>query len=569
MNLGEQMGGVPRSADIFIVLTQGTWMWLFLPFAALLLVFPDGRIRNGADRLTLIGLPALSVAFTLLLSITPGALLPPLENTPRVLGTHPVGYAAYALLPVFLAGLARSAWSFRQRYLGADPRTRVQLKWVLLAGVSVPGTLLLCWLSYLLLGQADLVVVGLAFMYVAIPLATLVAMLRHDLYDVDKAIVGSAAYGGLAALLLVVYAAVSTLAGSLAGSGSTAPAVIATVVTMLLLLPLRRLLLERAGRLLHPRRQRGLTAIDALLAAVHAGRDRPERIEDVLREALRDDGLRVGYLLPDTLQVVDHQGRPVPAAGSVPVRLAGEQVGALVLRPRQERPPQDVADASALLVDAVRMRRELAVALGEAEASRSRMLRAGYEERRRLERDLHDGAQQRLVSLGMALRVAQLRLRTDRDVDVDALLDASVEEIGTAVGELRQFAHGLRPSSLDDGLAAALANLSRRSALPVRVTFDADGLPDDVTTTAYFVASEAVTNAVKHAGAATIDVLVRREGDAVRIAVRDDGVGGAGAHHGSGLSGLRDRVLALGGRLDVSSASGEGTTVEAVLPCAS
>jgi signal transduction histidine kinase len=152
---------------------------------------------------------------------------------------------------------------------------------------------------------------------------------------------------------------------------------------------------------------------------------------------------------------------------------------------------------------------------------------------------------------------------------MNGLLDQGVAELGTAVAELRQLAHGLRPSSLDDGLGPALAALT--STMPVRVELDvrAGSLPDDVSTTAYYVASEAIANASKHAGAATIGLRVAREGGGLRVEVADDGIGGAVPRTGSGLAGLADRVAAAGGVLRVHSPVGSGTVVEAVLPCAS
>ena len=213
----------------------------------------------------------------------------------------------------------------------------------------------------------------------------------------------------------------------------------------------------------------------------------------------------------------------------------------------------------------VRLRLELSGALEEVEASRARLVQIGYEERRRLERDLHDGAQQRLVSLGMAIRLAQRHL-SDGTTDIDGLLDQSVAELGTAVAELRQIAHGLRPSSLDDGLPAALARLVR--SVPVAIAMDVHSgpLPDDVATTAYFVISEAVTNAVKHAEASRIELCVSRADGHVVVRITDDGCGGAQL---SAQSGLADRVAALGGSLKVASPRGSGTVVEAALPCAS
>jgi signal transduction histidine kinase len=178
---------------------------------------------------------------------------------------------------------------------------------------------------------------------------------------------------------------------------------------------------------------------------------------------------------------------------------------------------------------------------------------------------LHDGAQQRLVSLGMALRLAQRHL-DDGTVDVGGLLDQSVAELGTAVAELRHIAHGLRPSHLDDGLQAALSALVRNLPLTVELDVSADSVPDDVATTAYYVVSEAVTNAVKHADATSIRLSVNRDNGQLVIRVSDDGRGGATLPNTSGLA---DRVAALSGTLHIQSPAGRGTVVEAALPCAS
>ena len=226
---------------------------------------------------------------------------------------------------------------------------------------------------------------------------------------------------------------------------------------------------------------------------------------------------------------------------------------------------REVAGRCSTLVEVVRLRSEVALALREAQSSRARLVEIGYEERRRIERDLHDGAQQRLVSLGMQLRLAQRHL-DDGTVDVDSLLDQSVAELGTAVAELRLIAHGLRPSSLDDGLPAALSNLVRSLPLTVDMDIDDGPLPDAVATTAYYVASEAITNAIKHAEATRIVLQVVRRDGLLLVRVTDDGRGGAQL----GLrSGLADRVAALGGSLHVASPRGQGTEVEAALPCAS
>ena len=162
-------------------------------------------------------------------------------------------------------------------------------------------------------------------------------------------------------------------------------------------------------------------------------------------------------------------------------------------------------------------------------------------------------------------RLVDRRMR----VDVNEVFDQAVDELATAVGELRRIAHGLRPSSLDDGLGPALRRLATTVPLPVELDVCPEPLPDDIATTAYYVASEAVSNAIKHAGADSIAVRVARDAGRLQVSVRDDGRGGASPHRGSGLAGLTDRVAAAGGALQVRSAPGRGTLVEAVLPCAS
>ena len=183
--------------------------------------------------------------------------------------------------------------------------------------------------------------------------------------------------------------------------------------------------------------------------------------------------------------------------------------------------------------------------------------------------DLHDGAQQRLVSLGMRLRVAQHQVASGGSVALDPLVDDAVEELALAVRELREIAHGLRPSCLDDGLGPALESLSRSSALPLHVSYSAGDLPDHVSVTAYYVASEGVTNAVKHSGARSVALDVRRTDDGLHVAVHDDGAGGARIAGGTGLAMLHDRVRALGGRLSVTDRQPAGTSLVAVIPCGS
>jgi PAS domain S-box-containing protein len=203
----------------------------------------------------------------------------------------------------------------------------------------------------------------------------------------------------------------------------------------------------------------------------------------------------------------------------------------------------------------------------ELRSSRMRLVEAGDAERRRLERNLHDGAQQRLVALSLALRLAQSKLATDPG-RADAILSDASGELALALQELRELARGIHPAMLTDrGLYAALESLAERSPVPVRLAADSrERLAEPVEAAAFYVASEALTNVAKYAQANEVVVAVTRENGRVSISIADDGVGGADPTLGSGLRGLADRVEALGGSLRVTSAPGKGTVVEAELP---
>jgi signal transduction histidine kinase len=199
-------------------------------------------------------------------------------------------------------------------------------------------------------------------------------------------------------------------------------------------------------------------------------------------------------------------------------------------------------------------------------ASRARIVEAGDAERRRLERDLHDGAQQRLLGIRLALQLARSRMAEGAGSD-DLLAEAD-DEVMEALAELRSLARGIHPAVLtDEGLAPALAALARRAPVPVELRVCPERLPGSVEATVYFVAGEALANVAKHAHAAHVTIDVTRSNGSVAIEIADDGTGRADPR-GAGLRGLRDRVEALDGRLQVDSAPGRGTRVRAALPCA-
>ena len=559
----------PQAQAWLVAVTAENAWWILGVFGLLLLYFPDGRLPS---RRWVWVPPALVVSVAAVQAYGAFEDAPfraPVEDLDRPFGDPPLlvevlGGLFFLMLPLFVA----CAVSLVLRFRRADPMQRQQIKWLALTGLGLPLYPLLCLVEILVWGQSFWfsAAVGIASL-VGTPVAAAIAVLRHDLYDVDKALALAVTWGLLTTLLLATYAAVSSVTGLALGRESEAGVALGTAAAAVVLLPALRAVRRLVDARMYPLRRAALAAVDHLHQEVSAGRARPEQLESALREALRDPGLRVGFRAPGEDDYRDADGQPVPAARGVPVLLDDERTGVLAPGSGPASPEllREVADRCSTLVEVVRLRAEVAAALREAESSRTRLVEIGYEERRRIERDLHDGAQQRLVSLGMQLRLAQRHLG-DGSVDVDALLDGSVAELGSAVAELRQIAHGLRPSSLDDGLPAALSHLVRSVPMTVDMDVDDGPLPDAVATTAYYVASEAITNAVKHAEATRIVLRVFRHDGRLLVRVTDDGRGGA---HLGVRSGLRDRVAALGGSLRVASPDGQGTEVEAALPCAS
>jgi len=569
-----QPGALPVSPWL-VALEQGAWMWLYVPGALLMLVFPNGRLLGPRWRWVAWGLLVVPIAF-LVPALQAGPLPEPYADVPR--GSVPtvpqwVGGVGVALLPLFLILLVASAASMvLRRRRSTDPTLRAQLRWFGLGAIFLPGALLLCWLSYLLLDSPDLGFVVLALTPTALAAATAVALLRHDLYDVDRALSAGITYVLVSAVLLGVFTVVDVGVGLLVGRGSAPAAAVATAVCALLLLPLRTRLQQVVADRIDPDRSAVLLAVAGLRARIDDGTSQPEELEDVLQGALQDPGLRVGFQVPGRSGFVDARGDPVtvdPERG-VPVALGGAPAGILVPDSATASVEllRELAGEIAPLVEIIRLRHVLSDALREVGDSRRRLLHAGYAERRRLQRDLHDGAQQRLVSLGMALRLAQRHLGPGHE-DLDGLLDQAVAELGTSVSELRALSHGLGPTTLGGGLGPALRALATAVPLTVDLDLQCDDVPDESASTAYYVASEALANALKHSGADHITIAAHRVNGRLDLSVSDNGRGGAAVKQGAGLHGLADRVDAAGGQLDVDSSDGRGTTVRAVIPCAS
>ena len=285
-------------------------------------------------------------------------------------------------------------------------------------------------------------------------------------------------------------------------------------------------------------------------------------LQAALRRALGDPSLELAL-----------EGSPTagPGRAVAPVERNGRRVAALVHDASLDEDPElleAACTATAVALENQRLLAEADARLEELKASRERIVAAGDAERRRLERNLHDGAQQRLVAIALQLRLLQNRVGDDPDAA--QLVTTASAELAESLAELRELARGMHPAVLEHGLAAALDALANRSTVATTVSCETrERLPDPVELTAYFVASEALANVTKYSGASHVSVRLWRAGPLAKIQIADDGIGGADDTRGSGLRGLADRVEALDGRLHVTSPPGAGTTITAELPCGS
>jgi signal transduction histidine kinase len=298
-------------------------------------------------------------------------------------------------------------------------------------------------------------------------------------------------------------------------------------------------------------------------------------LRERLARALGDPTLDLAYRLVDG-RYVDATGRPLelpqgPNRTVTPLTARGEEVAALVHDPALLDEPalvESVRATAGLVLENERLAAEVLSQLAEVRASRARIVAATDAERRRIERNLHDGAQQRLVTLSLGLGMAISR----GDAADSDVLSRAQDEVEEAILELRELARGIHPTLLrDQGLEAAVEALARRTPLPVTVEGSIGDVrpPDAVELAAYFLVSEGLTNVVKHASASQATVRLSRKADTLRVAVTDDGIGGARAAADSGLAGLRDRLAALDATLVIQSDPGRSTTVIAEIPCGS
>ena len=560
---------------------QSAWPGLFALLTATVFVFPDGRLPSRRSRTIAIVAAAGFLLFVAGSFFDPEPFEAPFAAVDRPLPALPD--AATIIWPLallgMLAGLVGAALAARLRFRGAAGIERLQLKWLALTATLVPATLLICVAGVVLsdgVEDGDLFSALFFFMLGALPTSIGVAVLRYRLYDIDRVINRTLVYGVLTLLLGATYAVATLVLGTALDSGSAWVTAISTLLAAAAFTPLRARVQDAVDRRFSRARYDGLRRIRAFLEELRAGIVAPEAAEPLLRDVLSDPELELRFWLPESEIYVDGSGRAAsddPEDGRVrtPVTRAGAPLGMVVHNAVDEERSgalQEVVEAAGLAIEIARLRVELRRQLAEVEASRARIVSAGYEERRRIERDLHDGAQQRLVSIGLALRHAQHELGAPAH-EASRILDLTVDEVGLALDELRELARGVRPSQLDHGLAAALRELAARAPLAVEVKADGQRLAPDLEAAAYFIASEGLTNAVKHAQASRVRLCAERVNGNLVVSVSDDGVGGAAAAGGSGLRGLSDRVAAHGGTLAVDSPAGQGTTLVAELPCAS
>ena len=314
---------------------------------------------------------------------------------------------------------------------------------------------------------------------------------------------------------------------------------------------------------------RGVRSLVARLA------DLPERadLRDALADALGDPTLRLAFWLPEQERYVDAAGAPMVVGSDqmvTEIERDGRRVAAIVhdrALAEHTETVQAAGAATALLLENQRLDAELRAHIVELRASRTRIVEAADTERRRIERNLHDGAQSRLVALALNMRLG--RAAVGDESPAAALIDASIDVVRQSLEELRELARGIHPPVLSQrGLEPALRVLAARAPLPVEFVGGlGDRLPEAVETAAYFVVSEALTNVAKYAQAEHATVRIQRDDGRLLLEISDDGVGGAQPDAGSGLRGLADRVAALDGELDITSPAGEGTRLRVRLPC--
>jgi signal transduction histidine kinase len=566
-------------------------------FIPIFLLFPDGKLLSRRWRVVFWIWAAGATLVTLAFAFTGHDIQ--LGGPRRVFVRNPLGlYGARALVDTIgtAAGLLTFATAVMTavavvlRFRRARGESRQQMKWLAYVGVAFLVSFFVSTLTIGLLGNSDLAgniafAVYASILLLGLPGACAIAILKYRLYDLDVVIRRTVVFGLLAAFIAAVYALVVGGVGALVGSRSnTALSFVAAAVLAIAFQPARDRARRVADRLVYGKRATPyevLTGFSQRMAETYASDDVLARMAQILAAGtgatsarvwlMVDGALRVGAAWP----VDDAEVAPVQVSGdtlpafeaehAVEVRHQGELLGAVSVEmppsepmdPGKDKLVRDLAAQAGLVLRNVRLIEEL-------RESRRRLVAAQDEERRKIERDLHDGAQQQLVALSVQLRLAEQLVGRDEQKERELLarLQASASD---ALEDLRDLARGIYPPLLaDKGLAAALEGQARKAAVPTTVEVEGVGrYPREVESTVYFCALEALNNIAKYANASRAEVRLRHDDHHLRFDVTDDGDGfdPEANRYGTGLQGMADRLHAIGGTLQVQSAPGEGTTV--------
>jgi signal transduction histidine kinase len=498
------------------------------------------------------------------------------EETAQRVAT-PLMLACYTGFQVLWAGAVLT----RLRRAGADEAR--QLRWIVYA---VAVSLLLLTAGQFVVGSPLIGLLALPL----VPLAAGVAIVRYRLYDIDPVINKTLVVGAMVLLIFVGYVAVVVGVGAWLPVDEPMLAIAATATVAVAFEPVRRRAQAFADRLVYGARPTPYQTLSRLsaqlthndaglldgLAATIAGGVGSSKVTIWVGDAERMEAVAGWPRCPDVgaRPLADLEGsRDLVRA----LHHDGQVRGALVLgRPPGAAPSRaeaqllaDLVAQAGLVIDHRARLQQVARQAAELQAAARRIVTAESLARRRIERDLHDGAQQRLVSLGMELGALIEHAAAAGHADVVRRAEDARRQLLDATAELREMARGIHPAALtQDGLEAALATIADRSTVLVRLQVALGRrLPPEVEATCYFVVSEALTNAARHAQAEVVDVIVSVRPGRLSIEISDDGVGGASAEGGSGLQGLADRLSALGARLEIESPPGRGTTIRTVLAC--
>lgn len=585
LQLGLERGTPPTELSVLAgwsLLSNGFFPVIYAWPVLAALSFPDELLQRPA-RVVMITIAGCAVLIAVLFALSPTAN-DPFEQVPNawarpgLIAYTPAVDVVFAIAWLGLLGGIVGGTVLQWRYaVRGSGELRLQRLWLAFgAGLSAVA-MITCGLGTVLgvidVRWTDLVIFAVQM---AVTATITVAITRHGLYGIERLVNRTIVYVVLTAVLAGAYIGLSSALGVALGRDRPLVTALATAGAAALFLPVRRLVQAQVDRRLAPRTFVALAMVKELASRMHRDVVSADTVQGVLRLALDDQSLAVALRGRDHWHSVEGDVLAAPgdsAPGRVvnEVHYAGSLVAAVerahTLSYRPDLLRRVLAEASAPLA-IIRSSQELERQLAEVRASRTRIVHAGFEARRQLERDLHDGAQQRLVALGIFLRRVQGSL-TDRTREVEPQLEEAVAQVSGAIADLRGIAAGVRPPQLQDGLLAALQDVAERSPVKVELDLPEDRLPPELEDAAYFITCEAITNALKHGPPSQVRVRgVHHEGW-LQLSVSDDGPGGARTHpERGGVSGMADRARAHGGTLTVDSPVDLGTVVRLTLPLA-